>query len=1075
MDERNLKRTTSYDRVMPRVYNTSHPSSKSNSRVTRHETAPTQIGAKPSSSNLSSSVFRELPLVLSGYKVEQPVDRTKVPKPKRTLKSLDPGKSPLAPDEIKAFQKTQKLMQLRSHLYKKCGVVLDDVGQVAVDKAVQVQEPDNTPGDSKRTQWREDAGAAVSDKQMRPAVTPYPVDRYLVESRKQIDMVNIIGDDIWNAEPALRPEDEILLRKLHDMLQTTADDLKLLSGELSKYHESGVQVKTLPMPLDEEFNEKVHIEEVVNARFYGNKIVGRTQSTPITSGKVSVASTSKFINDIINRNNEVKTNIQPNKLTMLRKQPLKKKLQMSGTNIMNIKENLGDEQLTDKQTKINIAQESKCIAKPAVAYNEVCHEYIKSNMKRTPQKSLQIQEMPSIDIRSELRLQNVLHIDISPESIETSTQQPVQQNALVIEMQHEPPLENKQTNLIKFDNSQYISIASNNRPATRKVSTMTACASSESNNNSSDSQQRLQTELHNISIARRLSKLDQKVVRNTKKSNTIKKGPSRPHANLEEWKKKLNTVYSRPLNTQSSDGKRRKASKNAINNPSATVKVKENKNPNQSKPGLNNAEYIPYSKFTLGGVNVSDIEREISNIPNKSKVVLSPILDKILSSRENSFHNDSPKKEFQIESSKIFTTSDENLLQEVLDIETKVSHTLKKSKNTSTASNESIQNKANGSPRDDSYVDDFEDEKSDASEHTKPTKSETSKTSHSLSDYSGIEENNKPNVTTEEKNRINDSNMTFTKAPNLSLKNKVDVFEFVHSVDTQETGTQSNTSNKITPKETQTSPRDERNVQPIHNDLWPSTDPRGEVEKMFKLEKEFIKKLIIDEYGDLLEKSLNKPSTSGKIDNENSERNMAASQKITQTSPARAKSVMTSPTRTKTRTTSPFALSMNVYQQTSPIAPITNEEELKVELENDDLGISANLSSPRFSLRLPETSRDVFSKLEIKVQNNKQTAKYDILRRHVFSSSSSVDGDYSSSDISSLGEINEKFKRLKKSRILSISEISSTSSQSKYNSDPSGAILPLRSEGEASVRQINRKKTNKSSRSDGEVSLGQPR
>lgn len=31
-------------------------------------------------------------------------------------------------------------MQMRSKLYKKCGVVLDDVGQIAEDKAVQVEE-----------------------------------------------------------------------------------------------------------------------------------------------------------------------------------------------------------------------------------------------------------------------------------------------------------------------------------------------------------------------------------------------------------------------------------------------------------------------------------------------------------------------------------------------------------------------------------------------------------------------------------------------------------------------------------------------------------------------------------------------------------------------------------------------------------------------------------------------------------------------------------------------------------------------------------------------------------------------
>lgn len=31
-------------------------------------------------------------------------------------------------------------MRLRSSLYKKCGVVLDDVGNVAEDKAVQVED-----------------------------------------------------------------------------------------------------------------------------------------------------------------------------------------------------------------------------------------------------------------------------------------------------------------------------------------------------------------------------------------------------------------------------------------------------------------------------------------------------------------------------------------------------------------------------------------------------------------------------------------------------------------------------------------------------------------------------------------------------------------------------------------------------------------------------------------------------------------------------------------------------------------------------------------------------------------------
>ncbi|XP_045773690.1 uncharacterized protein DDB_G0288805 isoform X2 [Maniola jurtina] len=933
------------------------------------------------------------------------------------------------------------------------------------------------------TERREDARAAVSDQQMRPAVAPYPVDRYLVESRKQFDMVNIIDDDIWNPEPALRPEDEILLRKLHDMLQTTAEDLKLLSGELSKHHEPGVQVKTLPMPLDEEFNEKVHIEEVVNAKFNGNKIVDRTHPAPVPQ-KESIESTLRSVKDMINKKNDIHTSGRISNLSTLTKQPMKKKLQISRTNILEIREHSGDEKHTKKHAQLNI-QESKYGASPAVAYNEVSHQYIQPNIKKTPQKSLNIQEMPSINIRSELRLQTVLQLDILPDSKETHTQQPVQQNALVIEMHHEPPLKLDDAKPIKFDNSQYIPLAAINRPTTRKVSTMTAYESSESNNISSDSQHRLQRQMRNITTTFKSTALKQTVVPNTQKNNTVKKVTSRPQAYLEEWRRKLNTVYGRPSNSKTTDVRKKKVSyKNASNKSAVTAKMKENNEQrvqNQPKPGLNNTEYIPYSKLTLGGVNVSDIEKEISNIPNKNNIVLSPILDKILSSRENSFHNDSPKKNSQSKESKIFTTSDENLLQEVLDIEMKVAKTLNINRNTNKTA-EKNENNINDSRKDDSYADDFEDEKSDASEQSKPSKSETSKSSHNLpSDNSCQEESDRPVVVTEEKDKINknsksDSNLTFTKVPSLSFKNKVDVFEFVHSIDTQETGTQSNTSKRITPKETQTSPRGDRpNVQPIHNDLWPSIDPRGEVEKMLKLEKEFIKKLIIDEYGDLLEKSLNKPSTSGTAENAITEKNVAASQKITQTSPAHVKSVMTSPTRTKTRTTSPFALSVSVYQQTSPVAAVVNEES-NIELENDDdLGISANLSSPRFSLRLPQTSREVLSKLETKVQNNKQPAKFDNLRKNIFSSSSSVDGDYSSSDISSLGEINKKFKRLRKSRIPSISEISSSTSLSKYGSDPSGAILPLRSEGEASMGQMNRKKTNKHSKSEGEVSLGQLR
>ncbi|XP_050344454.1 uncharacterized protein LOC126769623 [Nymphalis io] len=203
MDGSGNKRTKAYGRVMPRVYNVvghrSRPNYKSNSNVTRHETSSSLLdGAKPNSSNVCSGSYRELPIVLHDYKPETPNKSRKlkyVAKPKKTLKSLDTAKSPImnkklcqisdkvpnlsvrnsAPcvmqpdpvswsdyhfrqcyssrshtrlkdikDEIEAFQEGQKLMQFRSNLYKKTGVVLDDLGEVAADKAVQVEELDNT-------------------------------------------------------------------------------------------------------------------------------------------------------------------------------------------------------------------------------------------------------------------------------------------------------------------------------------------------------------------------------------------------------------------------------------------------------------------------------------------------------------------------------------------------------------------------------------------------------------------------------------------------------------------------------------------------------------------------------------------------------------------------------------------------------------------------------------------------------------------------------------------------------------------------------------------------------------------
>lgn len=94
----NRKRNKNYDRVMSRVFNPSRSSLKSNSYVTRHENPLyVQIGAKASTSNVSSGLFSELPLVLNDYVPESSRvigQKSKVVKPRRTLRSMDTSKSP---------------------------------------------------------------------------------------------------------------------------------------------------------------------------------------------------------------------------------------------------------------------------------------------------------------------------------------------------------------------------------------------------------------------------------------------------------------------------------------------------------------------------------------------------------------------------------------------------------------------------------------------------------------------------------------------------------------------------------------------------------------------------------------------------------------------------------------------------------------------------------------------------------------------------------------------------------------------------------------------------------------------
>lgn len=95
----------------------------------------------------------------------------------------------------------------------------------------------------------------------------------------------------------------------------------------------------------------------------------------------------------------------------------------------------------------------------------------------------------------------------------------------------------------------------------------------------------------------------------------------------------------------------------------------------------------------------------------------------------------------------------------------------------------------------------------------------------------------------------------------------------------------------------------------------------------------------------------------------------------------------------------------------------------------------------------------------------------------VISSSSSVEADYSS-DISSIGEINRRFKKMQRMpKVSSLSDLSSASSVSRSSFEVSVKRTPLRSDGEISLSQINKRNKTRNNRdirkSDGEMSLGQ--
>ncbi|XP_050666860.1 uncharacterized protein LOC126966700 [Leptidea sinapis] len=852
---------------------------------------------------------------------------------------------------------------------------------------------------------------------MKPSTQRYPLDRYLAESSEDMDMAKIIGNDLWKSEAALRPEDEILLRKLREMLQSTADDLKLLSAEFSRNQESALNI--LPTPMDEEFNEKIYIEEVVKAKFLGQapmKSQNYVANNRLSEKKASTRS-------ICPKPDSKKQN---------------KKLSFSRTKVIDIKESTNkssNSKESDKQPVImgpeKINRGPKQCA--SVAYNELVHKCEKES-GNILKKELKLQEMPSINIRCELKMQKVLQLDILPNTSDSVTSQN-KRNVAVIAVSHEDP--KLMVKEIIQPSEIYKPRPNDKRDSKRIISRMSTYDSSESSNNYDNNHCNYQK--YNIKLT---------IPKDPKKIKTIRKKAGNvnfpvPKKSLDDWRKKLNDVYGQ--STSKNDGKICEKVKNNNRRLAQTTSAGQQRE-------LNNTEYIPYSKLTLGGVNVNEIEKELSNNIYKNDAPLSPVLNKI-TSRIPSLHVQQNHGKYKNSGDvNLLTTSDENLLQEVLDIEEKVSLTLSKSAKSNNLTAERLQepsHRSDNSMNDlNTYADDFEIENSDdGTEHQDQQHSK----------INGIQTlgHQDEKTVTYKKSPQN----TSSKILNLSFKNQVDTYEYIHTIDVQDIATQSNYLNKISLKETQTSPRLESSkVQTIHNDLCSTFTPKCDIEKLFALEKDFIKKVIVEEYADVIDKSYT-----------TQERNIANTQKNTQTSPARVKNVMTSPTKTKTRATSPLSLQVTINKETSPIVMVSNDaKNVQDERDIEREDISINLSSPRFSLRLPTSSRELLQNVN-DVTRPKSNLKGKLIRKPL-SSSSSLDGDYSSSDISSIGEINLQYKRSLRGHVFPL--ISEPSSVSKYSSDECSGAQPLKSDGEISFGQRRKQKSNVS-KSEGEVSQGQ--
>lgn len=469
-------------------------------------------------------------------------------------------------------------------------------------------------------------------------------------------------------------------------------------------------------------------------------------------------------------------------------------------------------------------------------------------------------------------------------------------------------------------------------------------------------------------------------------------------------------------------------------------------------------EYIPYSKLTVGGLNADEMNKYIHEPDKKASAKTTQLT---ISSGEAS------KRKQSVSGNNLNDTKSEaNEDGNISDHSNRSDHSessKEQSKSNNTLSEAESSSSQEKSPND--YVDDFDDD----------SKSDT-KSFNSKKDTHMPQENRKKPVT-------------------LKLKKSIDVFDFVHAVETKDDSTQSGVGLFSNFKQTQTSPREIETKECVNEfklNIAENSSQKVDIANLTLRDMMQIQKSLALLNINFFTNQLNginpddTPSCSKdnepKLNKNNKDLlkvhssedliiNKLSLPKDTQTSPLKSCHAMTSPTEMVSRILSPIFRDVKIDAGTSPC-------DINVSLNSEELTHNDVTFSKPQSTNIQSSAREALSNLETALknkalQNNSSLGNKDLKEKLTIkhcesspnrtlkdSTETYTDVSHSeSSETHSLGEINLRILR-KKSFIIR------RQAKSDSNSDINSPITSSSSDVQVDM-------TNYGGKSDGELSTGQ--